>query len=416
MPLSSRFPALRHRDFRLLFLGQSVSLAGTHMQRVAVAWQIYQLTHSPWALGLLGLFKIVPVVVFALYGGAVADAVDRRRLMLWMQGILALSSVVLAGTTAFNVVTPAVIYGAVFAAGVATAFENPARQSLVPGLVPEADLPSALSLNNTSWQVGAVLGPALGGMLIAWGGALPVYLLDAISFGAVMLSLMVLHHPPVPTLGAEVSLRAVKEGLAFLRNSPLILSTMALDFVATFFGGAKMLLPVFAEEVLEVGPRGLGMLFASEPLGAAVAAGILASRGGIVREGRVLILAVMAYGASMALFGASSWMPLSLLALALSGAADSVSTIIRQTLRNVLTPDALRGRMTSINMIFFIGGPQLGEVEAGAVARWLGPPAAVISGGILAILAGMGAAVGMPALWNHRRGDARLPDPPQGGP
>jgi hypothetical protein len=202
----------------------------------------------------------------------------------------------------------------------------------------------------------------------------------------------------------QVGLEAVKEGIRFVRTQPVIRTTMLLDFFATFFGGSLLLMPIFANELLQVGPRGLGVLYAAQPAGAALAGIWLATRSLPPRQGRLILWAVAVYGAAVAVFGASRSFPLSLAALALSGAADTVSTVIRQTLRNLLTPDALRGRMTSLNMMFFMGGPQLGEVEAGAVARAFGPRVSVASGGLLCVgVAALTAAIA-PALRRYRRG------------
>jgi MFS family permease len=395
---SGRLHALAARDFRLLVTGQLVSLTGTRMQQVAVAWQLYLLTHSSLMMGLLGLCRVAPVILFALGGGVVADAVDRRRLMMVSQTCMALASLALAVATAFGRASPAAIYATAVAQGVAFALDAPARQALVPLLVSREQLPGALSLYAMAFQVAAIIGPALGGLCIAAWGVLPVYVFDAVSFGAVLAALALLQHREAPRTGSAVTLGAALEGLRFLRRSPVILWTMLLDFAGTFFAGATLLMPIFADQLLHVGPRGLGALYAAEPVGAALAAAFLALRPPIRRQGTVLLWSVGVYGAAIAVFGVSPWLLPSLALLALSGAADTVGMVVRQTLRQLATPDELRGRMTSVNMIFFIGGPQLGELEAGAVARLFGARVSVASGGLLCVAAALAAALALPWL------------------
>jgi MFS family permease len=396
-------PALRSRDFRNLLLGQLVSTVGTQMQQVAIVWQLYLFTRSPLALGLLGLFRVAPVVAFALGGGVVADAVDRRRLMLATQTVLAAVSATLALATHLGLASPALVYGLVAVGATAIAFDNPARQSLVPLLVPPEHLSGALSLAFTGWQVATIAGPALAGVLLAWGGVVPVYVLDAASFLAVIAALATLRHR-APRRETEIGLGAVREGIAFIRGAPVIRTTMLVDFFATFFGGSMLLMPIFADQLLRVGPHGLGLLYAAQPVGATLAGLLLASRSLPRRQGVAVLWSVAAYGAAIAVFGWSRSFPLSLAALAASGAADTVSTVIRQTLRQVLTPDELRGRMSSINMMFFMGGPQLGEVEAGVVARALGPRISVGSGGLLCVLVAAATALLSPSLRRYERG------------
>ncbi len=398
MRLSRHLPALRSPDLAWLLAGQLVSLTGTGMQQVAVVWQLYLFTHSPWALGLLGLFRVVPIVVFALGGGVVADAFDRRRLMMVTQAMLALVSVGLAVTSATGVASAWTLYAAAALTGAASAFDAPARQALLPLLVPREDLPAALGLGATVFQFATIAGPALGGLVLAFGGVVPIYVLDALSFLAVIGALLRMSHRAPARTGTPLGVHAALEGLRFLRGAPLIRTTMLLDFIATFFGGSMLLMPIFADQLLHVGPRGLGLLYAAQPVGATLAGLVLSSRGIPRRQGLAVLWSVAAYGVAIAVFGASRSFALSLAALAASGASDTVSMVIRQTLRQLLTPDALRGRMTSINMIFFMGGPQLGEVEAGAVARAFGPRLSVASGGLLCVAAVALAALLAPGL------------------
>lgn len=400
----ARFEAFSSRDFRLLFLGQAVSLTGTQMQQVAVIWQLYRLTNSPLSLGLIGLCKVVPIVLFAVGGGVVADALDRRRLMLATQCSLALSSVTLAVLSATGRASPLAIYAVIFCSGTALAFDGPARQSLVPLLVPREHLPNALSAMATAWQLATIIGPPLAGPILARWGELPVYLIDIGSFAAVIGSLLALQHRGGPARPSAINLAAAAEGFRFLRQNPLILSMMLLDFFATFFGGSMLLMPIFAEQLLGTGAEGLGLLYAAQPVGAAVTASLMSVLPAPRRQGRVLLAAVVVYGLAIAGFGASRWLWLSLLLLAISGAADTVSMVIRQTIRQLLTPDELRGRMTSVNMMFFMGGPQLGEFEAGLLASATSAPFSVTSGGLLCVVAVVVTAVVVPSLrrYEHR--------------
>jgi MFS family permease len=400
-----RFSSLRSRDFRLLLAGQAVSLTGSNMQQVAVVWQLYLLTGSPLSLGMLGLFRVTPILLLALGGGVAADALDRRKLMIASQTGMMLASLGLLAATHMGVVTPGIIYGLAALGGVASAFDPPARQALLTQLVPVDALPNALSLYMTTYQIAAVSGPALGGALLAWKGVEPIYLLDVLSYFAVVVALLAMEHK-APTRGlSQMSAAAALEGLRFLRRSPIILSTMLLDFVATFLAGSLLLLPFFADQLLQVGPRGLGLLYAAQPLGATVAGAALSVLPTIKRQGFAIVVSVALYGAAIVVFGLSSWFPLSLFALAASGAADTVSAVMRQTVRQLLTPDELRGRMTSVNMMFFIGGPQLGEVEAGVVAKLAGVRLSVWSGGALCVLAAIAAAAIVPSLRTYEQGD-----------
>jgi len=405
--MTGRLVSLESRDFRLYYTGQIVSNVGTHMQQVALTWQLYLLTHSPLALGLLGAFKALPVLVFALGGGVVADAVDRRKLMIATQGTMALASATLLVATWMGAMAPWLIYAATALAAVALAFDRPAAGALVPRLVPREHLSNALSLNVMGWQAAAVAGPAIGGMLVGAGASLAVYAFDVVSFLAYIGMLLAIRNPALaPEGGGSVSLRAALEGLRFIAGNRLILSTMVLDFLAMFLGGALLLMPIFADQVLHVGAQGLGLLYGAQPAGAALAGAYLAVGPKLRRHGEVFLWTLAIYGAAIAAFGASTWLPLSLLALAISGAADTVSTVIRATLRQLLTPDEMRGRMTSVGMIFFIGGPQLGEVEAGVVAKFFGAPLSVISGGVACLLLPVLAALLLPELRRYTEEEA----------
>ncbi|MGI8825417.1 MAG: MFS transporter [Chloroflexota bacterium] len=397
------FAALHYRDFRLFWCGGIVSLAGTQMQQAAIAWQIYLLAHSPVALGLIGLFRVVPIIAFSLWGGVLADTIDRRRLLLITQSALLLLSASLTVLTLTGAIGLWMIYVLTACAATATAFDSPARQALVPSLVPRRHLTNALSLNSTGLQVALVIGPSLAGVLIATFGVASVYLIDAITFLAVLAAVYVIRPPVVVGAAPRVSVGAAIEGLKFMRATPIIMQLMVLDFAATFFGSATALLPIFARDILHVGSQGYGLLYAAPAAGAVLAGVALAFFGARIRaQGPVILVAVAAYACFTVLFGASRAFPLSLVLLAGTGASDTVSMILRQTVRQGLTPDALRGRMSSVNMIFFMGGPQLGELEAGFVARSFGAPFSVVLGGAGALVATFAMAVSARSLRDLR--------------
>lgn len=414
--LYQRFPALRSRNFRLLWLGQGVSGVGSMMQVWAINWQLYALTHHPLALGLIGLFRVVPIVLFSLVGGTVADAWDRRKVMLATQTTLAGVAAALGLLTVTHHMTATHIYLLTVVGAAAMAFDNPARQALIPSLVPREDFTSAIALNSIVFRTATIAGPMAAGLLIARGGLGDTYWINAASFLAVIAALLAMHLPggaaePQSDLKpeadqAQVSVAALTEGLRFVWRTPILVWTLSLDFLATFFSSANALLPIFARDILHAGARGYGVLAAAEAVGA-LGAGLLLSLGRpIMRQGWTILWAVVAYGLATVVFGASHLFWLSWLALAAGGVADSISTIMRQTIRQLVTPDRLRGRMTSVNMIFFMGGPQIGELEAGLAATWLGAPWSVIMGGLGCLAAVALVAVRAPMLRNYRAVDA----------
>jgi MFS family permease len=387
----SAFSSLRHRDFRLLWLGQIVSVTGSQMQLVAINWHIYLLTHSAFALGMVGLFRAGPIILCSLLGGVVADVIDRRRLMMITQAVMLTCSAVLALVTFGGLQRVWPIYLLTATASGAWAFDTPARQALMPALVPTKDFPNAVSLSMLMFQIGMILGPAMAGFLLARRGPGLVYAVNAASFVAVILGLALMRVSGRPAENEgdmpRVSLAALVEGLRFVWRTPIIVQTMTLDFVATFFASANQLFPIFAKDILKVGAQGLGFLASAPAIGAVIAGLVMARVGTLKKQGPVVIGSIAIFGAATVAFGLSRVFWFSLLLLAVTGAADTVSTILRQTIRQLSTPNNLRGRMTSINMIFFMGGPQLGEVEAGTVAALIGAPLSVVTGGVGCLIA-----------------------------
>lgn len=403
---------MRYRDFRLLWVGQLVSTAGTQMTHVAIAWQLYELTGSELSLGLIGLARLIPLLLFSLGSGVLADAFDRRKLMLLSQSTMLVLSAALAVVTALGLAQPWLILMFIALSSIASTFDLPARQAIVPSLVPRERLGNALSLMILAWQTATIVGPTLAGLLIAVrGGADVVYAVDALSFAGVITALLLIRTRHVPPERRNVSIGAAVDGLRFVWGTPILFWTMALDFVATFFAGAMTLLPVFAKDVLLVGPEGLGILYAAPSIGAVVAGGVAAWLGTINRQGATLLVAVALYGVFTIVFGVSQSFWLSALMLAGIGASDTISMVIRNTLRQSLTPDSLRGRMVAVNQLFFAGGPQLGEVEAGVVAQRWGAPLSVWSGGLACVLAVGLLALGVPGLRNYRDNSATQDQP-----
>lgn len=367
-----------------------ISVAGSQMQTWALFWHIRDLTDQPIALGMVGLARILPVIVFSLVAGALADTVNRRKLMFATQTAQALVAILLGALTLRGSITLGMIYLLTAIQAVAVTFDLPARQALVPNLVPAKDLPNAFSLTSIAQQIGSIAGPALSGLVIASLGQSAVYLINAITFLAVLAALILMgpvaQQAPAGTKPA-LNLKGIREGIQFIVNQPIILSTMVIDFFATFFSSANTLMPIFARDVLGVGVIQYGWLSAAQSIGAVSAALVISQIPIIRRQGPLFLLSVAAFGLSTILFGFSSGFLMAMIALILMGASDSVSTIIRNTIRQLQTPDYIRGRMTSINQIFFMGGPQLGEVEAGVVAQLFSTPAAIITGGIGCLVA-----------------------------
>lgn len=385
--IARRFPALLHRDFRLLWFGQIVSVAGSQMQNVAISWHIYQRTDSSVMLGLIGLVRVVPIILFSLIGGVVADTYNRRRIMFVTQSIMMCAACGLGVITVLGDGSPAVLLALTAVTAAAGAFDGPARQSLIPNLVPPEHLTNAVSLNTMMFQAAMIIGPTLSGFIIDGFGVDAVYWINAGTYLAVIGALVAMRPVAVVrTEGAKVDFASVLEGLKFVRSNTMILSTMVLDFLATFFSSATALLPVFARDILKVDSRGLGVLYAAESVGSLGAGIIMSMVGEVRRKGILLLVAVGAYGLATTIFGLSTSFWLSIVMLALVGIGDSVSTVLRQTIRQLVTPDYIRGRMTGVNMIFFMGGPQLGNLEAGLLAAAFGAPISVVIGGIATIV------------------------------
>ncbi|MGA7732037.1 MAG: MFS transporter, partial [Chloroflexia bacterium] len=306
---TSPWMALRYRDFRLLWAGGFVSQMGSQMRLVAVGVQLWDLTHSYQLLGLLGLVKLLPLLGFSLFGGVVADALDRRRLLMLTQSVMALTSVVLAVATGFGWISVPLIYAISAISAAATAFDNPARSALIPNLVPRKDLPNALSLNIIMWQMATIIGPTLAGLFVAMHtlGFVVIYWIDAVTFTAVIIALYFLRTRPQQAATRDVSVKAALAGLRFLRKTPIIMSTMVLDFMATFFGAAMVLIPPVAEQILKVDRQYWGVLYAAPAIGAVGAGVVMSWLGNVRHQGLIVIGSVIAYGMATVAFGLSNF-------------------------------------------------------------------------------------------------------------
>ena len=385
-PSRRAYLSLRHRDYRLLWSANAISALGTQMQRVAVGWQVFVLTHDPLQLGLLGLVRFFPVLIVGLAGGVVADRYDRRRTLVATQFALMLSSATLAFATANGSISMPLIYAMTFIAACVGAISNPTQQALLPALVPRQELAGAVTLGILASQTASITGPAIGGIIVGHGGLAIAYGLDAFSFLTVIVAVIVMRVRSIPAPMSTRGIGAIKEGLHFLWGVPILLGVMAIDFVATFFGASTTLMPVFADQILHIGASGLGLLLSAPAAGAVLGSLVMSAMRVPKRPGLGIVVAILIYGACLAGFGLSRLLPLSLLLLAGSGAADAVSMALRATIRNLITPDHFRGRVAAAHSTFAMGGPQLGEFESGVIAAWIGVSWAVVSGGILTVL------------------------------
>jgi MFS family permease len=384
--VSSRsYRVLRYRDFRLLWCAEALSQAGSQIQRVAIAWQVYELTHDAFKLGLLGLFRFIPILIFGLIGGVLADRGDRRRTLVWTQSALLLLTLFLTVMSGTGHVTIWVIYLVTMIAAIFEGISNPTRQALMPLLVPRAELPAASTMGVLVSHVSQVVGPAAGGIIIATLGVTGAYAIDALSFLAVIVAVLMMRQRP-PAIAITMSgYQAALEGLRFLRNTPTLFGVMMADFLATLFGACTVLMPIFADEVLGVGPRGLGFLLAAPAAGAVTMAIVLSVTHLPDKAGLWVLGSIVAYGSFLIGFGISTTLWVSLVFLAFSGAADSISMALRHAARTLLTPDDLRGRVASVHRALGMGGPQLGEFQKGITASLIGAGPAVAIGGIATV-------------------------------
>lgn len=394
---------LKNRDFILLQIGMFISRSGTFMQDIAINWQLYQLTKSPLSLGILGLAKFIPILIFSMISGIAADVFSRKKIIFLVQVFSIFNALALAILTISGKITPLLIYLLVGLEAGLLSFEMPARQAILPNIVKKEDFSLAVNINNILYSSTNFIGPAISGFIIAFSGVQLIYLINAFSFLSVIIALIFMK-PIVKTLEKQpvFNLESIKEGIKFVFKTPLIYSSMLIDFVATFFASATTLMPIFAVDILKVGPKELGFLYAAPSIGAIIAGMLFSFINKIKSKGKLLVFSICFFGLNTIFFALSRNFYLSLLFIGLSGAGDMISTIIRNVMRQLNTPDYLRGRMTAVNMVFYTGGPQLGETEAGIAASLMGTPLSVAFGGIATIIATIYIAIKTPQLLNYK--------------
>jgi MFS family permease len=383
-------PVLRNEDYRNFWAGQTVSAIGSQFTVVAMGWHMLELTDSALLVGLIGLCRAVPQMVLAIFGGLLADAVDRKKLLMWVQLVQFIVSTGLAVLTFAGLVSPAWLFVAALLFSVCNALEYPSRQSIVPNLVPPEDLAPAIALFNTTRSLGAIIGPAMAGVTLAVAGTGACYLVDGLSWLVMLVAMLYVRRPVQTAVQAGVtSLEGLFAGIRFVFTQPVILWFMVLDFSATLFGQTTALLPIFARDILEVGEVGYGLLNASGFVGA-VLAGVLLSSVRIDRAGRWVLLGVMLYALSTLLFAFAGNLWVACLGLFGAGVGNAFSAVLRSTSNQLLTPDALRGRVAAFNSIFTTGGPQLGQFRSGVVAEAGDARISAASGAIAAVVLVLG--------------------------
>ncbi|HEY3291112.1 MAG TPA: MFS transporter [Anaerolineae bacterium] len=380
------YAALRYKDFRLLLVGRLVMALGEQMLSFAIGWELWLRTHDALALGLVGLAQVTPVILFSLPAGHVADQYNRKRIV-----VLALSlqiMAVLALAMLSYVQGPvALIYLCLFVIGLARAFNGPATSTLLPQTVPPNVFTSAATWSSSAWQLASIAGPAIAGIAVALLNSVTVnYVFAAVAALTFLVMAMLIKGRPLALSKKAATLASLREGIHFIRSTKIILSAITLDMFAVLFGGAVALLPVYATDILKVGPQGLGLLRAAPSVGAFLMALVLAHLPPFQRAGVTLIVAVLGFGVATIVFGLSTSFPLSLLMLTLLGAFDNISVVVRSTLMLTWTPDEMRGRTSAVNSIFISASNELGGFESGLTASLFGPIISVVGGGIGTII------------------------------
>ncbi|MBD2294424.1 MFS transporter [Anabaena sphaerica FACHB-251] len=391
--------AMIFRDYRLFTIGRVVLFTGGQMQTVALGWELYERTNSPMALGGIGLAQVLPMIALTLITGHVADKSDRKKITLLAMLLLMFCSLTLAAISYYQGAV-FLIYACLLLTGVARAFLKPAGDALMWQLIPMSAFTNAATWNSSSFQLASVIGPALGGLSIAvFKSATGVYILSAIAALSCFFLTAAIKPQKTNFKKEPISLKTLAAGAEFVWNNQLILAAITLDLFAVLLGGAVALLPVFAKDILHVGPVELGYLQAAPSIGALIMAALLVYLPPIRKAGPALLWSVVGFGIVTIIFGLSRWVWLSLLMLALSGALDSISVVIRHTLVQIRTPDHLRGRVAAINSVFISASNELGGFESGLTAALFGPVFSVVGGGIGTILV----VVATAAIWPEIR-------------
>lgn len=378
--------ALRSRDFRLFTLGNGIAIIGFEMQSLAVGWELYERTGSALALGWVGLIQALPIILLSLPAGQIADRFDRKRIVMITQLAMSLLLFGLAAVS-WHKASVSFIYAILLFIGIARAFNNPARAALLSQIVPLKDFSNAVTWNSSVWQISSMTGPALAGFIIAaQKSATLIYLLGGLLALTRFIIIASIKVREQERSKEPLSVSTLIAGISFVWRTKLLLGTITLDLFAVLLGGAMSMLPVFAKDILNVGPSGLGWLRAAPSVGAFAMALLLIYMPPLKKAGKTMLWAVAGFGIAMLVFGLSKSFPLSLAMLCLSGALDNISVVVRGTLLQVLTPDAMRGRVSAVNAVFIASSNELGDFESGVVAAFFGPVASVVSGAVGTIL------------------------------
>jgi MFS family permease len=402
-------PVKRDRDFRMLWLGQLVNGVGRQVTVVALPFELWQLTHNSLSIGLLALVQLVPILIFSLGGGAIADAVDRRRLLIATQALLAACSLCLAVIAAQPSPPIWALYAVAFVAAGVGAVDMPARSSAVPRLVPRERLPAAIAVNWLSGQTVSVAGPVFAGVLIAASGVATAFAFDVVTFMASLVALLLIAPIPPHPDAARPSLKSIAEGLRFARARRIVLASFVIDLDAMIFGMPSALFPQLALTVFNAGAAGYGLMNAAPAVGALLGAILSGWVGRVRRPGRGVVVAVAGWGAAIIAFGLlTASFPLALICLAFAGAADVISAVLRASIVQLTTPDRLRGRVSSIHSLVVTSGPRFGDAEAAGVAAIAGPQFSVVSGGILCLVGLVAVVAVFPELLGYEH---RSPEP-----
>ncbi|MPZ49281.1 MAG: MFS transporter [Dehalococcoidia bacterium] len=380
--------SLRHRTFRVFYGGLVLSSFGGNFTQIAISWQMYELTGSALHLGLLGLSRAASLIPFLLVGGMLADAVDRRKLLMFTQaGHLVITAGLLV-LTASELISPGIFYIAAIVGSVFTALENPARQAIVPNLVPEADLTNAIALNASQRSVSSIAGPPIAGIILGFLGPVANYSVTVFSF-AVMIVILALIRPlrAQESRGRRsVSLQSLAQGFAHVRANPILFVMMLLDFCQNFLGAARALLPIYASDILNAGPQGFGLLSGASAVGSITGGVVMGTLGRVRRAGIGVLIGITIFGVCTVLFAYNTSFVLAYVLIFGEGFGDTVSHVLRSTILQLNVPDELRGRVTSLNQVFVNGGGPLGSFRAGGMAALFGPELAVLSGGVIVLM------------------------------
>lgn len=403
------YGALRQRDFRLLIVGRFISSLGGQMLFFAISWEMWLRTRDAFVLGLVGLVQVIPIILISLPAGHVADQFNRRRIVLLTQLVFTICSLSLAAVSTFQ--WPLVwVFVILFVFGLARAFNETASSTLLPESVPPHLFGNAATWSSSAWQTASIVGPALAGGVIAMVGQVTwIYIADAVAALAFVLLVTQMQGKPLPLSKKTETWASLKEGMRFLRETKVLLAAITLDMFAVMFGGAVALMPVYATDVLNVGPEWLGVMRAAPSIGAITVTFLLAHLPPFRKTGVTLLWAVSGYGLATIVFGVSSNIWLSITMLGILGGLDNISVVIRSTMMLTQVPDEMRGRASAINAIFIGGSNELGQFESGVVASILGPVGAVVAGGIGTLLVVLGVAKAWPDLIKLGRLDLRDP-------